>query len=88
MESGTGAAQFPEKEYIHGIFVAVYDQIYSALAQSELKSISRWLRRGPCFLDVVLFVKEILVRQMSSSATSTNNQLVNCIERYIPFKPV
>jgi hypothetical protein len=34
MEIGTEAAEFPEKEYINGIFVAVYDKINSALAQS------------------------------------------------------
>jgi hypothetical protein len=32
------------------------------------------------------FVKEILVKPMSSSATSTSSQSVSCMGRYIPFK--
>jgi hypothetical protein len=32
--------------------------------------------------------KEIWVRPMSISATSTNSQSVSCIGRYIPSKPV
>jgi hypothetical protein len=42
MEIGTEAAQFPEKEYIRGIFVAVYKSFSItplALTQSKTKSI-------------------------------------------------
>jgi hypothetical protein len=36
VEIGTDAAQFPEKEYINGIFVAVQQAILSSAAGSSL----------------------------------------------------
>ncbi len=46
MEIGTEAAQFPEKEYINGIFVAVYNIMLDWLASCLLCVVqSEWLER-------------------------------------------
>ncbi len=45
VEIGTEAVQFPEKEYINGIFVAVYDNSYSISFLSPLSTVSTYARQ-------------------------------------------
>ncbi len=42
VEIGTEAAQFPEKEYINEIFIAVYDAIFTVKVGKVAQQNLRW----------------------------------------------
>jgi hypothetical protein len=68
VEIGTEAAQFPEKEYINGIFIAVYSSLSSKTSgkEGEFRCISSQWQREPALYSPV--EKEVRLHGKFSSS--------------------